>query len=92
MARETNLSIWHGTIIYSSSQGVISVAEEHGKTLYYTSDIAHRDKDSDYQIYSRADDAIRYQGELLNLPIIEGAAVSVVIRFAIMIIMLVLKF
>ena len=47
-----------------------------GKTLYYTSDVAHRDKDGDYQIYSRANDAIRYHGELLNLPIIEGAAVS----------------
>ena len=44
--------------------------------MYYTCDIAHRDKDGDYQIFGRADDAIRYRGELLNLPIIEGAAVS----------------
>ena len=46
--------------------------------MYYTCDIAHRDKDGDYQIFGRADDAIRYRGELLNLPIIEGAAVSLV--------------
>ena len=55
---------------------LISTTEKHGKTVYYTSDVAHRDKHGDYQIYSRAHDAIRYRGELLNLPIIEGAAVS----------------
>ena len=53
-------------------------ADKHANTLYYTSGIAHRDKDGDYQIYSRAKDSIRYRGELLNLPIIEGAAVSVI--------------
>ena len=46
------------------------------RTLFYTSDIAHRDREGDYQIYGRFGDAIRYQGELLNLPVIEGAAVS----------------
>ena len=47
-----------------------------GKTLYCTSDIVHRDEDGDYQVYGRVNDAIRYRGELLNLPNIEGAAVS----------------
>ena len=61
--------------------------DKHGKTLYYTSDIAHRDKDGDYQIFSKAKDAIRYHGELLNLPIIEGAAVSVVQIFADMLVL-----
>lgn len=60
-----------------TSLNIIPITEEHGKILYYTSDVAHRDKDGDYQIYSRANDAIRYRGELLNLPTIEGAAVSV---------------
>ena len=50
--------------------------DEHGKVFYYTSDIAHRDGDGDYQVYGRVNDAIRYRGELLNLPSIEGAAVS----------------
>ena len=50
--------------------------DKHGKTLYYTSDIVHKDKDGDYQVYGRVNDAIRYRGELLNLPNIEGAAVS----------------
>ena len=52
------------------------LTDKHGNALYYTSDIVHKDKDGDYQVYSRANDAIRYHGELLNLPIIEGAAVS----------------
>ena len=56
----------------------ILLTDKHGKVLYYTSDIVHRDKDGDYQIYSRAKDAIRYRGELLNLPNIEGAVVNVV--------------
>ena len=50
--------------------------DKHGKTLYYTSDIVHKDEDGDYQVYGRVNDAIRYRGELLNLPNIEGAAVS----------------
>ena len=50
--------------------------DKFGKRLFYTSDVVHRDKDGDYQIYGRVDDAIRYNGELLNLPVIEGAAVS----------------
>lgn len=49
---------------------------KQGKALYYTSDIVHRDKEGDYQVYGRVNDAIRYHGELLNLPSIEGAAVS----------------
>ena len=49
--------------------------DKHGKALYCTSDIFHKDKDEDYQFYGRVNDAIRYQGELLNLPSIEGAAV-----------------
>ena len=49
---------------------------KHGKTLYYTSDIVHKDEAGDYQVYGRVNDAIRYRGELLNLPSIEGAAVS----------------
>ena len=47
-----------------------------GKTLYCTSDIVHKDEDGEYQVYARVNDAIRYRGELLNLPNIEGAAVS----------------
>ena len=48
----------------------------NGKHLFDTHDVALRDKDGDYQILGRADDVIRYHGELLNLPKIEGAAVS----------------
>jgi non-ribosomal peptide synthetase component E (peptide arylation enzyme) len=50
--------------------------EKLEKALYCTSDIVHKDEDGDYQVYGRLKDAIRYRGELLNLPNIEGAAVS----------------
>ena len=44
--------------------------------LYFTSDVAHRDQDGDYQILGRLDDVIRYKGDILNLPDIEGYTVS----------------
>lgn len=53
----------------------ILYTDKQGEVLYYTQDIVHRDEDGDYRVYGRDTDA-RYQGELLNLPSIEGAAVS----------------
>ena len=58
----------------------ITDIENKGRKLFYTSDIVHRDEEGDYQIYGRVCDAIRYRGELLNLPVIEGAAVRACIE------------
>jgi non-ribosomal peptide synthetase component E (peptide arylation enzyme) len=51
--------------------------DKQKKALYCTYDIVHKDEDGDYQVYGRVNDT-RYRGELLNLPCIEGAAVSLV--------------
>ena len=66
--------------IYMSATNHQITTDKHGKVFYYTSDTVHKDKDGDYQVYGRsANDAIRYHGELLSLPIIEGAAVRTII-------------
>ena len=59
------------------SMNNIVYLDEGMKGLYFTSDIAHRDLDGDYQIIGRSDDVIRYKGEMLNIPYIENMAVSV---------------